>query len=63
MVENLGWVTIGNLAGSLVVAYFLAVKTGVATSDLQLERLTQIATARAITESESQIFLRALGAT
>jgi formate transporter len=59
--ENLGWVMVGNLAGSIFVAYFLAVKTGVVTADLQLERLTQIATAKAVTESELQIFLRALG--
>lgn len=61
MAENLVWVTLGNVAGSLFVAYFLAVKTGVLTADLQLERLTQIATAKGITETETQIFLRAVG--
>jgi formate/nitrite transporter len=61
MTENLVWVMLGNLAGSLFVAYFMAVKTGVLTADLQLDRLTQIATAKGITESESQIFLRAVG--
>jgi formate/nitrite transporter len=61
LVENLGWVMIGNLAGSLFVAYFLAVKTGVVTAQPELARLTQIATAKGVTESGLQIFLRALG--
>jgi formate/nitrite transporter len=59
--ENLGWVTIGNLAGALFVAYFLAVKTGVVTANLQFHRLSEIATAKGVTESDLQIFLRALG--
>src|SRR4051795_12484287 len=36
---NFTVVTVGNLLGSLFVAYFLAVKSGVVTADLQLERL------------------------
>jgi formate/nitrite transporter len=61
IVQNLGWVLIGNLIGSIFVAYFLAVQTGVVTAALPLERLGQIATAKAHTETEWQIFLRALG--
>jgi formate/nitrite transporter len=61
MLQNFGWVLIGNLAGSIFVAYFLAVKTGVVTAPLQLDRLSSIATAKGVTESEYQIFLRALG--
>jgi formate/nitrite transporter len=59
--RNFGWVLIGNLAGSLFVAYFLAVKTGVVTADAPLKRLTEIATAKGVTESDWQIFLRAVG--
>jgi formate transporter len=58
---NFTVVMIGNLLGSLFVAYFLAVKSGVVTADLQLERLTGIATAKGVTETEFQIFLRAVG--
>jgi formate transporter len=58
---NFTVVAIGNLLGSLFVAYFLAVKSGVITADLQLERLAGIATAKGRTETEWQIFLRAIG--
>jgi formate/nitrite transporter len=58
---NFSFVLIGNLLGSLFVAYFLAVKTGVVTADQPLARLGQIATAKAVTETDWQIFLRALG--
>jgi formate/nitrite transporter len=61
LMQNFGWVAIGNLAGSLFVAYFLAVQTGVITADLQLERLTGIATTKGLEETEWQIFLRAVG--
>jgi formate/nitrite transporter len=61
LMQNFGWVTIGNLAGSLFVAYFLAVQTGVITADLQLERLAGIATTKGLEETEWQIFLRAVG--
>jgi formate/nitrite transporter len=58
---NLGVVLIGNLLGSLFVAYFLAVKTGVVTAPVPLARLGKIATAKALTETDWQIFLRAVG--
>jgi formate/nitrite transporter len=59
--ENFWWVMIGNLLGSLFVAYFLAVQSGVVTAELPLARLTQIATAKGVEETEWQIFLRAVG--
>jgi formate/nitrite transporter len=58
---NFTVVLVGNLLGSLFVAYFLAVQTGVVTSDLQLQRLTDIAMAKGVQETEWQIFLRAVG--
>ena len=59
--RNLALVLLGNLLGSLFVAYVLAVKTGVIAHDEQLARLGQIATAKAIDETELQVFLRAIG--
>jgi formate/nitrite transporter len=60
--RNFGLVTLGNLLGSLFVAYFLAVKSGVVTSDpLVMERLGKIATTKGVKETELQIFLRAVG--
>jgi formate/nitrite transporter len=59
--RNFGLVLVGNLIGSLFVAYFLAVKTGVVTAPADLARLAGIATAKAVTETDPQIFLRALG--
>lgn len=59
--HNFLFVAIGNLLGSLLVAYFLAVKTGVVTTDAALARLDSIATAKGVTESSDQIFLRAVG--
>ena len=58
---NFALVLVGNLLGSLFVAYFLAVKTGVLTVEAPLARLTQIAEAKGVTETEWQIFLRAVG--
>jgi formate/nitrite transporter len=58
---NFFWVLIGNLAGSLFVAYFLAKETGVVTAPAPLARLGAIATAKGVTESDWQIFLRAVG--
>jgi formate transporter len=60
---GLNWtlVLIGNLLGSLFVAYFLAVKSGVVTADIDLARLAKIATGKAVTETDWQIFLRAIG--
>ncbi len=59
--RNFALVLIGNLIGSLFVAYFLAVETGVVTQELQLERLAGIAELKGDSESNWQIFLRALG--
>jgi formate/nitrite transporter len=59
--SNFALVLVGNLLGSLFVAYFLAVETGVVTAELPLQRLTEIATAKGVTETEWQIFLRGLG--
>ncbi len=58
---NLFWVLIGNLIGSLFVAYFLAKETGVVTAEAPLARLGAIATAKGTTETDWQIFLRAMG--
>ena len=59
--ENFGIVLVGNLLGSLFVAYFLAVKTGVITDELVITRLDEIATQKGVKETELQIFLRAVG--
>jgi formate/nitrite transporter len=59
--ENFGWVALGNLLGSLFIAYFLAEQTGVITADAPLERLTGIAQLKGTTETEWQIFTRAVG--
>jgi formate transporter len=58
---NFTVIFIANLLGSLFVAYFLAVKSGVVTEKLPLERLTAIAHKKAVEESDWQIFLRAVG--
>lgn len=58
---NFFWVLIGNLLGSLFVAYFLAKETGVITAQAPLERLASIAKAKGETETDWQIFLRAIG--
>jgi formate/nitrite transporter len=61
LLRNFGIVAIGNLLGSLFVAYFLAVKTGVVTDDLTKARLESIATKKGIDENAGQIFLRGMG--
>ena len=61
LAENWFFVLLGNLIGSLFVAYVLAVKTGVATAELPLARLEGIAHKKAVEETELQIFLRGLG--
>jgi formate/nitrite transporter len=68
VVKNLTLVLIGNLVGAVLVAYFLAVQTGVigdAGADgnpgLTFERLASIAEAKALEESAWQIFLRGVG--
>jgi formate/nitrite transporter len=58
---NFTVIFIANLLGSLFVAYFLAVKSGVVTDPLPLARLTAIAKKKALEETEWQIFLRAVG--
>jgi formate/nitrite transporter len=55
------FVLIGNLLGALFVAYFLAKETGVVTAAAPLARLDKIATAKAVTETDWQVFLRAVG--
>jgi formate/nitrite transporter len=61
LLRNFAFVGIGNLLGSLFVAYFLAYKTGVVTQAAPLERLGQIAELKGSTETSGEIFLRALG--
>ena len=68
--QNFTIVLVGNLIGSLFVAYFLAVKTGVigvngvdpsSPAGMTFERLKAIAVLKGDTEGADQIFLRALG--
>lgn len=61
-------VTVANLVGAVFVAYVLAVKTGVighaggeAPGSLTFARLSGIAHTKGISESDLQIFLRAIG--
>jgi formate/nitrite transporter len=61
LAENWVFVLVGNLLGSLFVAYFLAVQSGVGTSELPLARLEGIAHKKAVEETEWEIFLRGLG--
>jgi formate transporter len=61
LAHNFGFVLIGNLVGSLFVAYVLGVKTGVLGAPEPLARLATIATGKAVTETNSEIFFRALG--
>jgi formate/nitrite transporter len=60
--RNFGIVVVGNILGSVFVAYFLAVKTGVITAPLPLARLQGIVQLKAVTESAPQVFLRGMGA-
>jgi formate transporter len=66
--KNLTLVLLGNLLGALLVAYFLAVQTGVighsgasGNAGLTYERLAAIAQAKATGESHWQVFLRGVG--
>lgn len=61
LLTNLGVVLVGNLLGSLFVAFFLAVETGVVTAEAPLARLEEIALAKGEAESAWQVFLRAVG--
>ncbi len=67
---NLTLVLLGNLVGALLVAYFLAVQTGVigdvgaeagSSAALTYERLAQIAGDKAVGHSAWETFLRAVG--
>src|SRR3712207_7288790 len=51
--RNFGVVIVGNLLGSLFVAYFLADQTGIVTQDLQHARLTEIATLKGRSEEHT----------
>jgi formate/nitrite transporter len=64
---NWALVFVANFIGALFVAYFLAIKTGVighaggeAPGSLTFARLSGIAHTKAVTESDTQIFLRAI---
>ncbi|MFI7576000.1 formate/nitrite transporter family protein [Micromonospora sp. NPDC049497] len=68
--RNLTLTLLGNLLGAMFVAYFLAVSTGVvgdtgsdagAPAGMAYERLAGIAEAKALHESEWQVFLRGVG--
>ncbi|MCW2742279.1 MAG: focA [Blastococcus sp.] len=66
--KNLTLVLLGNLIGALLVAYFLAVQTGVighsgasGNAGLTYERLAAVAGAKATGESHWQVFLRGVG--
>ncbi|MCI2240647.1 formate/nitrite transporter family protein [Paenibacillus sp. TRM 82003] len=70
LARNWGLVLAGNLVGSLFVAYFLAVQTGViggpgaedgTTAAATFERLSSIASGKALAESNLEVFLRAVG--
>jgi formate/nitrite transporter len=61
MLGNFAIVLIGNLLGALFVAYFMADQTGIITQELPKARLEEIALLKGHTETEWQIFLRAIG--
>ena len=70
VLRNLTLVLLGNLAGALFVAFFLAVQTGVighvgsdagTSGAMTYDRLASIAEAKALHENNWQIFLRAIG--
>ena len=70
LVANWGLVLVGNLVGALVVAYFLADQTGVIGSVTSaagtpaassFARLTTLTVGKAVSESDYQVFLRAIG--
>ncbi|MEV4642249.1 formate/nitrite transporter family protein [Actinoplanes sp. NPDC049548] len=70
VLKNFTLVLVGNLAGALFVAFFLAVQTGVighvgsdagTSGAMTYDRLAAIAGAKGLHETEWQIFLRAVG--
>jgi formate transporter len=60
LLENWWWVLLGNLAGSLLVAWLLADQTGVVVDAVQ-ERLHALGVKKGVEETEWQIFTRAVG--
>ncbi len=66
---NFGLVLVGNLLGSLFVAYFLAYKTGIigasasaaGSAGLEHTRAVAVALGKGVTETNTEIFLRAIG--
>ncbi len=67
MLLNWLWVAIGNLVGSVCVAFFLADRTGVIAEDgspgamANFVRLTAITMSKAVNETHGEQFLRAIG--
>jgi formate/nitrite transporter len=63
LVKNWALVTVGNLIGSLFVAYVLAHETGVIGNEKTQAhiRLVGIVTGKAITETHLEVFFRAIG--
>lgn len=70
LLKNWGILTVGNLLGSLFVAFVLAYKTGIIGDALAKAgtaaatnhtRMSAIVTGKAITETHLQVFLRAIG--
>lgn len=62
LLRNWLWVTIGNLAGSLFVAWFLGKETGVFDEgSISWTRLGAIAAGKGVTESHWEQFVRAVG--
>src|SRR3954468_11196532 len=61
LAENWAFVLAGNLLGSLFVAYFLGVQTGVLSAPDALARVGAIAHKKAVEETEWQIFMRGVG--
>ena len=58
---HLALALLGNLIGSLLVAYFFAYKSGLLDIAMTKERLGTIAELKGSTESADQIFIRAIG--
>jgi formate/nitrite transporter len=67
MLKNWGIIAVGNLVGAVFVAYFFADKTGVIAKVGSVSamdgfaRLTALTMAKAVTETHSEQFLRAIG--
>jgi formate/nitrite transporter len=61
LARNWAVVLVGNLLGSLFVAYFFAVQTGIVTADAPFARLSAIAEMKGHTETDWQVFMRGIG--